>query len=62
MNRAERGQILPLFALMVVALFAIAAIAIDVSNAYAARRAYRTWADQASLAGAQDLQVPDLGL
>ncbi len=57
MNCSERGQILPLFALMVVALFAIAAIAIDVSNVYAARRAYRTWADQASLAGAQDLQV-----
>jgi Flp pilus assembly protein TadG len=57
MSRSGKGQILPLFALMVVALFAIAAIAIDVSNVYASRRAYRTWADEASLAGAQDLQI-----
>ena len=57
MRRYERGQILPLFALMLVAIMAMAALAFDVSNAYAARRAYRTAADAASLAGALDLQV-----
>jgi hypothetical protein len=53
----ERGQVLPLFALFLVALCAFAAIAIDVSGAYSARRAYRAFADAASLAGAQDLQL-----
>jgi Flp pilus assembly protein TadG len=56
-RRSERGQILPLFALMLVALMGITALAFDVSNAYAARRAFRTAADAASLAGALDLQV-----
>jgi hypothetical protein len=53
----ERGQILPLFAILLIGLFAMAALAIDVSGTYAARQAYRTAADAASLAGAQDLQV-----
>ena len=53
----ERGQILPLFAILLIGLFAIAALAVDVSGTYAARQAYRTTADAASLAGAQDLQV-----
>jgi Flp pilus assembly protein TadG len=57
MRRDIRGQILPLFALMLVAIFAMTALAIDVSSAYAARQSYRTAADAASLAGAQDLQV-----
>src|SRR5436190_2038629 len=34
----------------------IATLAIDVSNAYSARQGYRTAADAAALAGAQDLQ------
>jgi hypothetical protein len=53
----QRGQVLPLFALMLVALFAIAGLAIDVSSGYSTRQAYRTAADAASLAGAQNLQV-----
>jgi Flp pilus assembly protein TadG len=57
MRTDARGQILPLFALMLVAIFAMTALAIDVSSAYAARQSYRTAADAASLAGAQDLQV-----
>jgi Flp pilus assembly protein TadG len=57
MRRYSRGQILPLFALFLVAIFAIAALAIDVTSAYAARQSYRTAADAAALAGAQDLQV-----
>jgi hypothetical protein len=54
----RRGQILPLFALFLVVLMGFAALAIDVSGAYAARRSYRSTADAAALAGAQDLQVP----
>jgi Flp pilus assembly protein TadG len=56
-RRTARGQVLPLFALVLVAMFALAALAIDVSGAYSSRQAYRTAADAASLAGAQDLQV-----
>jgi len=50
MRRDARGQILPLFALMLVGIFAIAALAIDVSSAYSARQFYRTAADAAALA------------
>ncbi len=58
MRRASRGQILPLFALILVGIIAMMALAIDVTNAYSARRSYRTASDAASLAGAQDLQQP----
>jgi hypothetical protein len=54
----QRGQVLPLFALMLVMLLAIAGLAIDVSAGYSARQAYRTASDAASLAGAQNLQTP----
>jgi Flp pilus assembly protein TadG len=54
---ARRGQVLPLFAIFLIGLFAAAALAVDVSSAYSARQAYRTAADAASLAGAQDLQA-----
>jgi hypothetical protein len=57
-RRGLRGQVLPLFALFLVVLFGFAALAIDVSGAYSARRSYRSTADAAALAGAQDLQVP----
>jgi hypothetical protein len=53
-----RGQVLPLFALFLVVLMGFAALAVDVSGAYSARRSYRSTADAAALAGAQDLQVP----
>jgi hypothetical protein len=56
-TRRQRGQVLPLFALFLVVLMGFAALAIDVSGAYSARRSYRSTADAASLAGAQDLQV-----
>ena len=58
MTGNRQGQILPLFALMLVAIIGMMALAIDVSSAYAARRSYRTAADAAALAGAQDLQQP----
>jgi hypothetical protein len=56
-TRRQRGQVLPLFALFLVVLMGFAALAIDVSGAYSARRSYRSTADAAALAGAQDLQV-----
>jgi hypothetical protein len=52
----QRGQVLPLFALFLLFLLAFAALAIDVSGTYSARRFYRSVADGAALAGAQDLQ------
>jgi Flp pilus assembly protein TadG len=55
-NNGQRGQVLPLFALMIVALFAVAGLAVDISSGYSARQGYRTAADAASLAGAQNLQ------
>jgi hypothetical protein len=57
-RKGERGQVLPLFALFLTALLAMAALAIDVSGAYASRRYYRSVGDAAALAGAQDLQIP----
>ncbi|MDQ3128721.1 MAG: pilus assembly protein TadG-related protein [Chloroflexota bacterium] len=57
LRERQGGQVLPLFALFLIALFAMAALAIDVSRAYADVRYYRASADAASLAGAQDLQV-----
>lgn len=54
----EGGQALPLFALFLVVLLGFSALAIDVSRKYSALRTYRAIADAASLAGAQDLQVP----
>ena len=53
----EAGQVLPLVALFMVVLFGMAALAIDVSRAYADLRFYRATADAAALAGAQDLQI-----
>lgn len=52
----ERGQVLPIFAIFLIVLMGMAALAVDVSGALSARRFYRSAADAASLAGAQDLQ------
>ena len=53
--RGERGQILPIVALALVALLGIAAFAIDVGYAYYAKRQLQSATDAAALAGAQDL-------
>ena len=45
-----------MFALFLIVLFGMAALAIDVSGALSARRFYRSAADAAALAGGQDLQ------
>ena len=50
----EPGQVLVLFALMLVALLGIAALAIDVAGVYAEQRHERSVADAAALAGASD--------
>lgn len=52
-----RGQVLPLFAIFLLVLLGMAALAIDVSGALAANRFHRSAADGAALAGAQDLQL-----
>ena len=54
---AERGQILPLVAVALVALLGIGAFAIDVGFAYYAKRQLQAATDAAALAGAQDLPV-----
>jgi hypothetical protein len=54
-SRLERGQILPIVALALVALLGIAAFAIDVGYAYYAKRQLQSAVDASALAGAQDL-------
>ena len=53
----ERGQILPLVAVALVALLGIAAFAIDLGYAYYAKRQLQGATDAAALAGAQELPV-----
>jgi hypothetical protein len=53
--RGERGQILAVVALALVALLGIAAFGIDVGYAYYAKRQLQSATDAAALAGAQDL-------
>ncbi len=53
--RGQRGQILPLVVMALVALLGIAAFAIDVGYAYYAKRQLQSATDAAALAGAQDL-------
>ena len=53
--RGERGQILAIVVLALVALLGIAAFAIDVGYAYYAKRQLQSATDAAALAGAQDL-------
>lgn len=55
------GQILPLFALMLIALFAFAGLAIDLSNLFSVKRGMQNWSDAAALAGAQQLARPASG-
>lgn len=56
-TQSDRGQVLPIFAIFLVALLAMAALAIDVSSVLSARRFYGSVADAAALAGGQDLQT-----
>lgn len=54
-HRGERGAILVMAAILMIAMMGVAAVAIDVSNARQVQRQARGTADAASLAGAQDL-------
>ena len=53
--RGERGQILPIVVLALLALLGVSAFAIDVGYAYYAKRQLQAATDAAALAGAQDL-------
>ena len=53
---ASSGQAVPLFAVFLLVLIGMAALAIDVGGVLSANRFYRSTADGAALAGAQDLQ------
>ena len=54
-SRGERGQVLAVVAVALVALLGVAAFAIDVGYAYYAKRQLQSATDAAALAGAQDL-------
>jgi hypothetical protein len=54
----ESGQVIVLFAVCLVMLLGIAALAIDVAYAYYAKRSLQASADAAALAGAQSLPNP----
>jgi Flp pilus assembly protein TadG len=54
-GRGERGQILPVVTLALIALLGVGAFAIDVGFAYYAKRQLQSATDAAALAGAQDL-------
>ena len=54
-GRGDRGQILPIMTLVLIALLGIGAFAIDVGYAYYAKRQLQSATDAAALAGAQDL-------
>lgn len=53
-SRSERGAIMVWFALIIVVLLAIGALAIDLGYAYTVKRQLATAADAAALAGAQE--------
>ena len=59
--RGQRGQILPVVALALVALLGVTAFSIDVGYAYYAKRQLQSAVDAAALAGAQDLPQLDTG-
>ena len=54
-GRGDRGQILPIMTLVLIALLGIGAFGIDVGYAYYAKRQLQSATDAAALAGAQDL-------
>ena len=56
-RKLERGQVLVLFALMIVFLLGAASLVVDVARVYSLQRYERSVADAAALAGAQDLQI-----
>jgi hypothetical protein len=57
-RQRERGQILVLFAFVLVSLLLISALAVDYGSWLVARRTYQNIADEAALAGAYQLTNP----
>jgi Flp pilus assembly protein TadG len=57
---AQRGQLLPIFALMIVVLTGMAALAVDVGYWRYQQRLMQTAADSAAIAGADELLYPQL--
>ncbi len=60
--RGERGQILAVVVLALVALLGVAAFSIDVGYAYYAKRQLQSATDAAALAGAQDLPTVNVAI
>lgn len=58
-RRRPHGQVLVIFALSLVGLVAMAALAVDLASVYSTQQTEKAAADAAALAGAQDLQVKD---
>jgi hypothetical protein len=58
MRSGERGQVLPLFALVLVVLFGTAALAVDVGSWRYQQRLAQSAADSAAIAGAGELAFP----
>ena len=56
MRHREEGQVLAMFAAVVVVLIGISALVVDIGMKYSFERRYQAIADAASLAGAQELQ------
>ena len=56
MRRREEGQVLVMFAAVVIVLIGISALVVDIGMKYSFERRYQAIADTASLAGAQELQ------
>ena len=54
----EHGQVLVLFALVLISLLLISALAVDYGGYLLARRSYQNIADQAALAGSYELTSP----
>ena len=61
MRHEARGQVLPLFAIMVTMFLGVSALVVDVGLKYSVERAYQSLADAAALAGAQELQPTSRG-
>lgn len=59
-HRFERGQLIPIFALMIVVLMGMAALAVDVGYWRYQQRLMQTAADSAAVAGADELLYPAL--
>src|SRR6185369_11137637 len=56
MRRREEGQVLVMFAAVVIVLIGISALVVDIGMKYSFERRYQSIADTSSLAGAQELQ------